>query len=702
MNDTPSTLDSALYFDATPESLAEEMNRRLARARSELRVIKNDMSDVTDRSFEIFAQSIETVLEPLYTLQSYVRLLDIQDFGTFQLVYKKVKNELVQFEKELFSDRDLVPANIRGMQMKDLLDLYVQPKHQESVNFKQLDINLAVLKKLEAHGALLSEREWRLKHKKLERNHKQLLELCDKYWENLNEGVKRQGVLITGAAMLDGLPQEWKDAYERQAEAAEERLKQDTKGKSEWRYLKSNLEQAKVDNGKAWLIIPERREVEYLLTVAKNPEFRRKVLEAYHRVGVTAPYDNRLVVTNMRKIRHEIAILLGYNNYADYITTGENIRIGVGSNSPLIPMERMLGKVLDAARPRFEKIKAYAKEKTEAGGKTVEFSEADYSYWMNRYANEETGYDAEAVSDYLTVDKVLEGISRITKKTNDIILREDRNAKKRYDDEIVCDLVKIGVDETGKQYEKYTLPTQICFDLFQRRGGKRPLPWASYVPGRGHVITQFEKNVENPRQTRITVHEAQAFFHEFGHTFYACVKDKDLHAFEARMETIEEPSTWMEYNLFFHFNEVLRHYKTDQEPDAETLKAAKAYGEVFLSRQTMRYAVNAWRDMICHSSPRGAVDWPRKYCEDSELLSYGYPYSLSRFGHMAFTIPPTPGRYYNYLLGAIKAQLTVLNPGQDPTAFPLLQEIFLNNDPNPSGSWQCRIPLPKDSESQTL
>lgn len=625
------------------------MDKRLEKARQELTHIKGMVA--IQLPFSIVAKCIETVLEPLYTLRSYMVVLDIQDSHLFAATLKKAMDSIAAFETELFSDRKLVPNDIKDMGMKDLLDLFCQPQDQGEEVARERNINKTVLKKFEAYGTLLPESEWRNKHKMLKQCHDTLSGLCDTYWKNLNEGVKKQGVLITNEALLNGVPPEWKAAYRKQAQNVCDILRDAKKGKNEWDYLKPAFEQAKITKSNTWLIIPERREVDYLLTVGKNPEFRRMVLAAYHRVGATPPYDNKPVAKKMSRLRHKIATILGYKNYADYITAGEHIRTGVGKHSPLIPMERLLDRTLNPIRPEFDEIKKFAKEHEEA------FSEADHSYWMERVAKG-LGYDAEALSDYLTVGKVLQGISKIIKETHRLELRENTKSQKRHSDEIVFDLVKKGADGV-----ETTLPNQICFDLFRRPGEKRAMGWAAWMPGRCHVITNFEKNQENIFLTRINLHQVQQLVHEFGHAFEMAKGDVDMRRFENDMEWMEYASTWMEFNLSWGLGRILRHYETDKSPSECLSNGARSYVELLIKRQTMRYAVNGWRDMVFHSGHSDGTELDKqcsdRYKNDEELLSYGYPYSLHQFGHIAFKVPPWPSRYYCYGLGTLLAQETV-------------------------------------------
>ena len=252
-----------------------------------------------------------------------------------------------------------------------------------------------------------------------------------------------------------------------------------------------------------------------VMTYADNRDLRREMYEAYQtrasEVGPNAgEFDNAPLMEEILALRHELAQLLGFKNYAELSLATKM------AHSP----EEVMGFLEDLARKsraQGEKEIAALREYAQAQGLEDELQPWDVAYYAEKLRRERYAYDAESLRPYFPVSKVLQGLFECATRLYGITFRP------RY-----------GVDTWHKDvecfdvYDEFGAKTGTFFVDLYAREGKRGGAWMDECQSRRYrsdgalqlpvtyLVCNFTPPVGN-RQSELTHDEVVTLFHEFGH-----------------------------------------------------------------------------------------------------------------------------------------------------------------------------------------
>ena len=458
-----------------------------------------------------------------------------------------------------------------------------------------------------------------------------LISLAQKFMRNLKAAPLQQAVLITNKAELKGL-------------SAQEIAR-----------LESNAR----ENGhkKGWLFIPERLLIDEMLEHAESSIFRKKIHDALGRMGVQAPYDNRPVLKEMQRLRHEYATLLGYKNYAVFARSRAMIK-------SLADVQKFLDELKRKALPQFNKEMKALEKFSAANGGPKKLKPWDVSYWVSRQREALYHFDAGAFSKNLQMENVLKGMFDQATRVFGLAFRENTGKYPVLHSDIRT------FDVTDKKTGK--LVGILHIDLYARPGQKFGGAWMSHIQhktnDRPNVVI-FNMNITKPpkgKQAQVALFQYEIVYHEFGHALHGLmgvnVKYSSLFGLAAPTDFIEIHSMSNEHRATVNDN--LRtyalHADTGLPPDDKTLGALAGSQSFFKSREILRLVQNSLRDIAFHF-----ID-PAKYKGDAVLekavrLKSPYadhlrPYGLARFDHL---FSAAHGRYavgfVNYLIAQAHA-----------------------------------------------
>lgn len=252
-----------------------------------------------------------------------------------------------------------------------------------------------------------------------------------------------------------------------------------------------------------------------VMTYADNRDLRREMYEAYQtrasEVGPNAgEFDNAPLMEEILALRHELAQLLGFKNYAELSLATKM------AHSP----EEVMGFLEDLARKsraQGEKEIAALREYAQAQGLEGELQPWDVAYYAEKLRRERYAYDAESLRPYFPVSKVLQGLFECATRLYGITFRP------RY-----------GVDTWHKDvecfdvYDEFGAKTGTFFIDLYAREGKRGGAWMDECQSRRYrsdgalqlpvtyLVCNFTPPVGN-RESELTHDEVVTLFHEFGH-----------------------------------------------------------------------------------------------------------------------------------------------------------------------------------------
>ncbi len=471
------------------------------------------------------------------------------------------------------------------------------------------------------NGALLdADKQARLKDV-----NSRLANLYIKFNKNLLEATNAFEIVVDNKEDLAGIPQSTVD------NAAEEAKSRGKEGK--WVFT---------------LHAPSRLPV---LQYADNRSIREKMWKGYTENAQSGTTDNRPVINDIVKARAEKAAILGYKDYASYMTAD------VMAKTPEAAEELLLS-IWTPAKDKVKEEVAEMQALSNSLGNDFKIAPWDYYYFAEKVRRQKYALDENAIRPYFAVDSVAKGIFSLANKLYGITFEEMPDAPKYHPDVKVYDVK----DPEGKHLAVFMT------DYFTR-ASKRQGAWmeelkTSWVNPDGSVERPIVYNVGNfskptaDAPSLLTIDEVQTMFHEFGHGLHGMLSRarlKSQSGTKVDRDFVEFPSQIHEHWAFHPelLKEYAYHYQTGELiPDSLVTKinAAAKHNMGFMTAELSGAALLDlnWG----HLNPEGDIDameFENSVAEKlgmPEELTFRYrsPYFKHIFGDDGYA-----SGYYTYL-----------------------------------------------------
>ena len=220
--------------------------------------------------------------------------------------------------------------------------------------------------------------------------------------QNLLKEQKAYTLHITDEAQLDGLPD---TAREAAAQTAKER----------------GLE--------GWVFTLDSPSYSPFMTYSTQRELRQQMYMAYNTKCIHDNTENNLdICKRLVNLRREIAQLLGYKTYADYVLKHRmagNVR----------SVYKLLNNLIDAYKPTAlkerEELKKQATTSPSQGGGVKSPVEAlepwDVAFYSHKLQMKKFNIDAEMLRPYFQLDKVIDGVFGLATRLYGITFKENKD-----------------------------------------------------------------------------------------------------------------------------------------------------------------------------------------------------------------------------------------------------------------------------------
>ncbi len=309
-----------------------------------------------------------------------------------------------------------------------------------------------------------------------------------------------------------------------------------------------------------------------VMSYARNPAVRERFWRLY---GNRAYPANIATLDRILARRYEMARLLGYANWADYITA--NKMIGNGRNAG-----EFIEKIAAAADTRAKRDYAdmlARKRRDEPGANEVR--SWDSNYLSERIRAEQYNVDSQEVRPYFQYDNVKKGVLDISARLFGIRFERIADAKVWHPDV-----------ETYDVFDGRRRLGRIYLDMHPRENKYKHYAHGTLLHGKRGVSLPESVLMCNFRQPTATdpglleYSDVRTFFHEFGHLVHAIVSGQGRWSGTSGITTerdfVEAPSQMLEE--WIRDPKVLQtfavHYQTKQPiPTALAERLVKA-GEV--------------------------------------------------------------------------------------------------------------------------
>lgn len=362
-------------------------------------------------------------------------------------------------------------------------------------------------------GALLDEEG----KEKLRQLTEEASMLTLQFSQNLLKENKAFQLHITDKAQLDGLP-------ETAIAAAEQNAKEQEK--------------------EGWIFTLDFPVFSPFMTYSTQRELRKQMYMARNTECIHDNDANNLeICKRLINLRRELAQLLGFDTYADYV-----LKHRMASN--IDNVYKLLNDLIDAYKPTAEKevaeITALAKR---IEGDDFVMEPWDMSFYSHKLQMEKYDLDAEMLRPYLQLDKVIDGVFGLAGKLYGITFKENKDIPVYHPDVKAYEV-----------YDKDGSYLAVFYADFFPRKGKQGGAWMTefqeqWIDHKGQnirphvsVVMNFTKpTAEKP--ALLTLGEVETFLHEFGHSLhgmFANTRFESLSGTNVWWDFVELPSQFME------------------------------------------------------------------------------------------------------------------------------------------------------------
>lgn len=295
-----------------------------------------------------------------------------------------------------------------------------------------------------------------------------------------------------------------------------------------------------------------------------------------------APYDNRPVIGNIVKARSKKARLLGFNDFASYMTDNVMAKTPEAARNLLL---QIWSPTKDKVAEEVSEMQTYIDE----SGEKFKLAPWDYYYYAEKVRRKKYALDENEVSAYFSVDNVRKGIFTLAERLYGMTFTELPDAPK-YNPEVNVYEVK----------DKDNNHVAVFMTDYFPRPSKRQGAWMSEFRGAfedadGTSARPIVYNVGNfTRPTAdtpalLTIDEVQTMFHEFGHGLHGMLTKAKLRSqagTNVDRDFVELPSQITEHWALEPelLKEYAFHYKTGEvipESLIKKLEAASTHNQGF-------------------------------------------------------------------------------------------------------------------------
>ena len=359
--------------------------------------------------------------------------------------------------------------------------------------------------------------------------------------QNLLKENKAYTLHITDEAQLDGLPD-----TAREAAAAEAQ----TQGKEGWVFTLD------FPSYSPFMTYSTQRDLRREMYMAKNTE-------CIH----DNDCNNLEICKRLINLRREIAQLLGFKTYAEYVLKNRmagNVR----------SVYKLLNNLIDAYKPTAEKELAELKKSAKA---PYDLEPWDTSFYSHKLKLKKYNLDAEMLRPYFQLDKVIDGVFGLANRLYGITFKENKAIPVYHPDVKAYEVF----DKDGSYLA-------VFYADFHPRKGKQGGAWMTQYQGqyidkkgenvRPHVSVVMNLTKPTPEKPALlTLGEVETFLHEFGHSLhgmFANTRFESLSGTNVWWDFVELPSQFMEnYSVEKDFLRTFAfHYQTGEPLPDELIR----------------------------------------------------------------------------------------------------------------------------------
>lgn len=350
------------------------------------------------------------------------------------------------------------------------------------------------------------------------------------------------------------------------------------------------------------LSYPSRRAI---LTYADDASLRKEVYMNSCNIAYNGEFDNSNVIKNILNCRQQIAQLLGYKNYAEYVLHN---RMAKTCDKVYELLDELAEYSIPAAKNEMKSLTDYAHQHGHKG----DLQRWDYSYYSEKQKNDLFKLSDEDLKPYFKLENVIDGVFSLAKNLYGLRFETNKSIDVYHKDVTVYEVYK------GNEF------LAVLYLDFHPRDTKRSGAWMTsfreqYVDEKGKDVRPLVSLVMNftpstPTQpSLLTFDEVTTFLHEFGHALNGMMSKvpyQSLSGTNSQHDFVELPSqlneNWAtEYDFLKTF---ARHYKTGElipRKYVDQLTNMRKYMAGYASSRQLSFG---YLDMMWHTIDINEID----------------------------------------------------------------------------------------------
>lgn len=301
---------------------------------------------------------------------------------------------------------------------------------------------------------------------------------------------------------------------------------------------------AQEQNKEGWIVTLDYPSYLPFMTYSTRRELREQLYMARNTECIHDNSENNLdICKRLINLRRELAQLLGYETYADYV-----LKHRMASN--IKNVYQLLDDLITAYKPTaIEEREELIRLARELEGDDFELQEWDMAYYSHKLKLRKYNLDAEMLRPYFELSNVIKGVFGLANKLYGITFKETKDIPVYHPD--------------VKAYEVFDADgvfLAVFYADFHPRKGKQGGAWMTEFQGqwidhkgvnvRPHVSVVM--NLTKPTTEKpalLTLGEVETFLHEFGHSLhgmFANTRFESLSGTNVWWDFVELPSQFME------------------------------------------------------------------------------------------------------------------------------------------------------------